>query len=116
MNKITLKLFRSAEKGDQKLAEEKGFNTYKLQDDSKCALAKAWWKKNEAYWALVRKQWNMIYRLNEGVNLTIKIDDKTLWQELFAIGQANEGEKMAKPKEVKASVNSVIEKFRIISS
>lgn len=109
------KIIRTAE-GDKVLAQEKGFNTYKLQDDSKCQAGIDWWKKNEEYWALVRKQWDRIYKLNQGVNLAIKIENKTLWQELFAIGRENEGEKMAKSKEIKNSVNSAIEKFIIQKS
>ncbi len=110
-----IKIIRT-EEGDQKLAEEKGFNTYKLQDDSKCEAAMIWWEKNKDYWALVRSQWSKIYWQNQGVNLAIKIDGKTLWQELFAIGQVNEGEKSAKPKEIKTTVNSTIEKFRLSNS
>ena len=104
------------ENGDVILAQEKGFNTYKLQDDSKCAAAVDWWKNNEAYWTLVRSQWKKIYDMNKGVNLQIKIEDKTLWQELFAIGSENEGDKMAKVKTVNKAILSAIEKFQISKS
>jgi len=109
------KIIRS-ENGDVKLAEEKGFNKYQLQDDAKCAEAAAWWKKNAAYWALVRNQWKEIYDMNKGVNLAIKIEDKTLWQELFALGSENEGEKISKAKEVRKSIVSTIEKFQLGNS
>lgn len=104
------------EKGDEKLAEEKGFNTYKLQDEVKCADAMVWWEKNEAYWKLVREQWKKVYGMNKGVNLAIKIADKTLWQELFAIGSDNEGDKMTKAKTVIKTINSTIERFQISKS
>lgn len=101
------------ENGDRVLAEEKGLNTYKLQDNSKCEAAVKWWKDNAAYWALVREQWSKIYGENKGVNLAIKIEDKTLWQELFALGDENAADKMGKAKAVKGSISSAIEKFRI---
>ena len=33
---------------DKLLAEEKGVNSYKKTDESKCAAAKAYWEKNKA--------------------------------------------------------------------
>ncbi len=107
-----VKIIRTAE-GDKILAQEKGFNTYKLQDDKKCEAAVKWWKENEVYWALVREQWAKIYAKNQGVNLAIKIDDKTLWQELFALGDENAADKMGKAKLVTASIAAAIEKFKI---
>jgi len=106
------KIIRNAE-GDQILAQEKGFNTYKIQDDSKCDAAVKWWTENKDYWALVREQWKKIYDQNQGVNLAIKIEDKTLWQALFALGSENTAEKMGKAKAVKNAISSAIEKYRI---
>lgn len=110
-----IKYIRTDE-GDVKLAEEKGFNTYKIQDDAKCAAAVEWWEKNQAYWALVREQWKKIYAQNRGINLAIKIDEETLWQALFAIGSENEGDNLSKPKVVKEAIVAAINKFKISNS
>lgn len=101
------------ENGDKILAEEKGFNVYKIQSNSKCEEAMKWWKEHEAYWKLVREEWKKIYEQNEGVNLAIKIEDKTLWQVLFALGDENSAEKMGKAKLVKGSISSAIEKYKL---
>lgn len=104
------KIIRSAE-GDEILAEEKGFNVYKLQEDSKCDAAVKWWENNKEYWALVREEWGKVYGQKKGVNLAIKIDDKTLWEQLFEIGDQNSGENMGKAKTVRSSIKEAIEKY-----
>lgn len=106
------KIIRDAS-GDKILAQEKGFNTYKIQDDSKCDAAVKWWSENQGYWKLVREQWKQIYDQNQGINLAIKIEDETLWQVLFALGSENTADKMSKAKAVKGSISSAIEKYRI---
>ncbi len=67
---------------DKLLVEEKGINTYKKTDDSKCAAAKAFWKKNEAYWAKVRDAWAGYLSTHSSVALKDKIDGKPLYQYL----------------------------------
>lgn len=105
------KVIRGPE-GDFELVQEKGFNTYKIQDDSKCEAAMKWWSENQAYWALVRSEWNKIYAENKGINLHIKVDNKTLWEALFALGEKNSAGQLGKAKLVKSEVLSLINKFR----
>lgn len=103
------------ENGDLELAQEKGYNKYMLQDDSKCDAAVKWWNENKQYWALVREEWAKVYDKKEGVHLAIKKDDKTLWEELFALGDENKGEKIGKAKAVKQSISGLIQKFALKS-
>lgn len=103
------------ENGDKELAQEKGYNIYKLQDDAKCDAAVKWWKENQAYWALVREQWSKVYDQKQGVSLAIKKDDKTLWEELFALGDENKGDKIGKAKDVKKTISGLIQKFALQS-
>jgi hypothetical protein len=56
---------------DKLLTEEKGLNTYKKINESTCAPAKAYWKKNKVYWAKVRTLWEKYLTTHN----TIKIKD-----------------------------------------
>jgi len=78
------KVIRAEGKEDFVLAKEKGFNTYKRVEDSKCAAAKEWWIKNEAKWATVRAEWEKVYGKNEKLVLEKKVDNKPLHKHLFA--------------------------------
>lgn len=78
------KIIRS-ESGDVLLAQEKGWNTYTKTDDSKCDVAKKWWDKNQAYWADVRLVWDELFAQKETVAINMKVDDKIMFQRLFAL-------------------------------
>mgnify|MGYP006276308571 CR=1 FL=1 len=67
------------------LAEEKGWNTYKKIDPSKCELAEKWWSEKEVYWADVRKVWDQLYAKKKDLKFKSKVDDKPLWSHLFAL-------------------------------
>lgn len=78
------KVVRQKGKEDFVLAKEKGFNTYKKVDDSKCAAAKEWWKNNEDKWATIRAEWDKIYGKNKTLVLEKKVNNKALYKHLFA--------------------------------
>uniref|UniRef100_UPI00404A1A46 DUF6607 family protein n=1 Tax=Flavobacterium sp. TaxID=239 RepID=UPI00404A1A46 len=83
------------------LAEEKGLNTYKKVDDSKCLAAQNWWQENQALWAKVRLKWDEIFAENKTLKLASKVDEKPLFTHLFAL----------KPTATQAEVNQIIESF-----
>jgi len=106
-----IKIIRD-DNGDVKLAEEKGFNRYKLQEDAKCQAAIDWWKVNHNYWALVRGQWDKLFAAKKDIKIAKKVEDKMLWEELFGLGKELEGEELpADKKKIKKDVLAVIEKF-----
>lgn len=72
---------------DKLLVEEKGFNTYKRVDDSRCAAAKAYWEKNKTYWAKVRAVWDEYIAKNNTIQLKTKVDGKVLNEYLFALAK-----------------------------
>jgi len=79
------KVIRS-EEGDSVLVYEKGMNTYTKVDDSRCQAARDWWKNNRQYWVDVRTVWDEVIDENDYINLTMKVEDKKLWERLFALG------------------------------
>ncbi len=76
---------------DEILAFEKGWNTYTKVDDSKCKIAETWWDNNEAYWTDVKKVWTQIFDKKEDLAINMKVNDKVLFQRLFALGKEVEG-------------------------
>ena len=71
---------------DNLIAREKGWNTYKKVDDSRCKDAQDWWAKQQGYWADVRAVWAEFYGSQQTLQFEGKVDDKLLFQRLFALG------------------------------
>lgn len=75
------KIIRS-EAGDQLLASEKGLNTYKRTNETKCQVAKDWWARNRAYWADVRAIWDELLTNREVVAIKGQVRGQVLGREL----------------------------------
>ena len=95
------------ENGDRVLVEERGYNIYKAVDKSKCKAGMDWWAKQEAYWAVVRSQWEEVFKLNKTLHVATKIGSDMLFMELFGLGHESEGKDA---KTMKAEVFGIIEK------
>ena len=78
------KVIRKTGDTDVILAEEKGFNTYKKVEDSRCLAAQTWWKENAATWAKVRNQWDIVFAQKQDLKLNAKVEGKPLYAHLFA--------------------------------
>ena len=79
------KVIREQEKEDELLVQEKGYNVYKKVADEQCKVARNWWKDHTALWKKVRQEWDAVFRKNETIKLKDKVDDKRLYQYLFAL-------------------------------
>ncbi len=78
------KILRS-EAGEQLIAQEKGWNTYKKVEDSRCQKALDYWKEYHAFWKEVRKEWGAVFARNKELNLVKSVDEKPLFMHLFAL-------------------------------
>ncbi len=76
------KVYRESGK-DQLIAEEKGYNTYVRVKESKCQAAIDWWKENGAFWANVRQSWDGIYGRGKNLELSDKVEGKSIYEVLF---------------------------------
>ena len=94
------KLVRESGKEDVLLAKEKGYNTYKRVDDSRCQAAANWWKENNGKWASVRAKWDEVFARNQDLWLAEKVDNKVLYKYLFDEAVVEE-----------AQINPIIESF-----
>lgn len=80
-----LKVKRNS-KGDELIAQEKGWNEYTKTDESKCEVAKEWWTKNQAYWADVRSVWDEVFASQKTLKLKMRSGDQVLMFRLFGLG------------------------------
>jgi hypothetical protein len=96
------KIIRS-EAGDQLLVREKGYNTYRRTDESRCDIARNWWKQHRAFWVTVRGVWNEMLAKADRVQLQGKVDGKYLGEALGALE--------TKGNASKAEIETVIRKY-----
>lgn len=103
------KIIRS-EAGDQLLVSEKGLNTYRRTDETKCRVAKEWWAKNRAYWADVRAVWSEVLANRPTVGLRGQVKGNVLGRELDELSvtaqQANYNSVTSRPL-----IRQTIEKY-----
>lgn len=101
------KVLRSDE-GNKLICREKGMEKF-TKGDYNCQPAITWWEENKEYWAEVRKAWSEVYAENPRLKFQKKVDNKMLWQQLYAIGgEATEGGETA---DLKDKVKAVILKY-----
>ncbi len=76
------KIIRTDGRGDQLLAEEKGYNIYTKVADSKCSAATAWWEKHRQFWITVRSTWDEILSNRSDIVLVSKVNGLLLYEQL----------------------------------
>jgi hypothetical protein len=99
------KVIRAEGKEDVVIADEKGYNTYKKVDDSRCQAAQDWWSTNYTKWELVRAKWDDVYNRDQDLILETKVDNKVLYKHLFDETVTNA-----------AQINDIIDSFVIDTS
>ncbi|MEL6943095.1 MAG: DUF6607 family protein, partial [Bacteroidota bacterium] len=80
-----LKVLRKSGEEDFVVAEEKGLNVYKKVENAKCQAAQDWWTKNHEMWADVRQGWDKVFAKNKDLSLKSKVEEKSLFEYLFAL-------------------------------
>ncbi len=96
------KIIRETGEKDELLVQEKGYNVYKKVADGKCKLAKDWWRENDKVWKKVRQEWDKVFAENKEVKLKEKVDDKRLYQHLFAL------DNKASSKDIRTIINKFL--------
>jgi hypothetical protein len=98
---------------DQLLVEEKGLNKYVKIEDAKCQAAADWWIQNKAYWALVRQAWDELFAQQTDIKLAPQVNDKKLFEALFALGDELNTTAASNPKQVREKITKTIEDFLV---
>lgn len=97
------KIIRDDKGTDVLLAQEKGVDIYTKVADSKCQVAKNFWKNNNALWQKVRLKWEIEFKKNKDISLQKSVDGKPLYTHLFEL----------KPDASQAEVDKIIDRFII---
>jgi hypothetical protein len=95
---------------DKLLVEEKGINSYKRIDESRCAAGKAYWEKNKGYWTKVRKTWEDYITAHSTIQLKNRVDGKVLHDHLFAL-EKEFANGSVKPSEIDGRIKASLEKY-----
>jgi hypothetical protein len=70
---------------DKTICWEKGFERF-TKGNYDATPATKWWEKQKQYWADVRKAWDEVYTKTPDLKLAAKVDNKRLYESLFALG------------------------------
>lgn len=95
------KIIREDTKEDILLAQEKGYNTYKKVEESRCKASQDYWVKNKKTWRIVRNEWNQVFSRKKDLILTPKSNEKSLYEYFF----------YPKEKLTKKSISSLINNY-----
>ena len=70
---------------DKLLCWEKGIERF-TKGNYNAVPATKWWNEQKNYWADVRKVWDEVYTKNPDLKLSLKVENKRLYEHLFEIG------------------------------
>ncbi|MFA9479153.1 DUF6607 family protein [Phycisphaerales bacterium AB-hyl4] len=82
------KLVLSGDTDQPVLAREVGLNRYERVDDIDFTAGRDYWQRTENFWREVRHAWANLFETGEPVQLKRRVDDKPLWQHMFAYANA----------------------------
>lgn len=98
------------EGNDKLLVEEKGINTYKRVDDSRCIAAKRYWENNKTFWTKVRSAWEDYTATHSIIELKTEVGGKALHDYLFDMAKDYAAGKI-KPADIDSRIKASIENF-----
>ncbi len=108
------KMIRSAS-GDKLLAMEKGLEEFVKTDPKSFGYAQTWWKQQESFWKDARATWDAVFAENNYLKLNLKIDNKLLYEQFFALGDQSAKEKWSSEKN-RENIKKVIEAYLVKAS
>ncbi|TKC12543.1 hypothetical protein FA048_02695 [Pedobacter polaris] len=103
------KIIRS-ESGDKLVAMEKGLEEFIKTDPKSFGYAQTWWKQQEGFWKDARATWDVVFAENNYIKLNLKIDNKLLYEQFFALGDQSAKEKWSSEKN-KENIKKVIDAY-----
>ncbi|MDB5271774.1 MAG: hypothetical protein JWO58_141 [Chitinophagaceae bacterium] len=100
------KIIRS-ENGDKLLCWEKGMEKF-LKGNYNCKPGLDWWTRNSRYWNDVRTVWDEVFSQQTVLKLEKRIEDKFLFEKLFALGDEYAKKETYNSNEAKANIKKTI--------
>lgn len=102
-----LKIMRSDDGRDSVLVEEKGRNSYRKTDPSRCRVAEKWWAAHQPFWAKVRSAWAAEFAARSRFALKSEVGGRYLAQEMDKLDR--EKGASASDAEIRAMLKSFFE-------
>lgn len=106
-----IKIVRDETGKDSILAYEKGWNTYKRVEPSKCKAAQEWWQKNQRYWTVVADLWKEQLAANSTVKIAKTGNIEELHSALSDLGDETMAKSNFNTSEVRNQVSTILAKF-----
>lgn len=73
------------EQGATQIATEKGLDTYRKVDDSRCLSARTYWSQNKRIWNVIQDMWSHMRSHHPDFSLKPRVNNKLLWESLFEL-------------------------------
>jgi hypothetical protein len=71
------------------IAQEKGINTYRRVDASRCEVARKDWNESKEIWHVIQAMWQHISGRHPVLVFKEKVDGQALWSKLFKLADKN---------------------------
>ncbi|WP_316786060.1 DUF6607 family protein [Pedobacter frigiditerrae] len=100
---------------DKLIAMEKGMEEFIKTDTKSFGYAQTWWKQQEGFWKDARASWDAVFAETNYLKLNLKVDNKLLYEQFFALGDLSAKEKWSSEKN-KENIKKVIEAYLVKAS
>jgi hypothetical protein len=97
---------------DKLIAMEKGMEEFIKTDVKSFGYAQTWWKQQEGFWKDARASWDAVFAETNYLKLNLKVDNKLLYEQFFALGDQSAKEKWSSEKN-KKNIKKVIEAYLV---
>ena len=97
---------------DSLIAMEKGLEEFVKTDPKSFGYAQTWWKEQEGFWKDARASWDEVFAENNYLKLNLKVDNKLLYEQFFALGDQSAKEKWSSEKN-KEAIKKVINTYLV---
>ena len=78
---------------DKLIAMEKGLEEFIKTDPKSVGYAQSSWKQQEGFWKDARASWDAVFAENTYLKINLKVDNKLLYEQFFALGDQSAKEK-----------------------
>jgi len=106
------KIVRTPGEKDQLIAQEKGLEEFIKTDPKPFGYAQDWWKNNASFWKDARDIWDNVFANNTVIKLAPKVENKLLYERLFAANELSVKEKWTSAKN-KQEIMQIINAYLI---
>ena len=93
------------------IAQELGFNRYERIEDHDFSSGDKYWENTGVFWALVREQWNGIFREKESFSISRADDGSSMLFSMMALANLVDSGELSDEKEIKKEINQRFKRY-----